>query len=98
MLFSPERDRAAARQVARNATDEESKIKSEHYVLIDSNINRHSFAFSFDTISAKEKASQKENAVFLCRFLKKAPQKLSLIALCEMYTVPDGLGLAMCVR
>ena len=40
------------------------------------NINCHSIAFSFDEISAKEKASQKENAVFLCRFLKKAPQKL----------------------
>ena len=38
-------------------------------------INLHSFAFSFDEISAKEKASQKENAVFLCRFLKKAKPK-----------------------
>jgi hypothetical protein len=40
------------------------KTKSEHYMLIDSNINSHSIAFSFDTRSAKEKASQKENAVF----------------------------------
>ena len=69
-----------------------------HYALIDSNINSHSIAFSFDTISAKEKASQKENAVFLCRFLKKAPQKLFLIALCKMYKAPDGFGRAMCVR
>ena len=28
------------------------------------NIKRHSFAFSFGCVSAKEKASQKENAVF----------------------------------
>ena len=28
------------------------------------NINHHSIAFSFDTRGAKEKASQKENAVF----------------------------------
>ena len=73
------------------------KTKSEHYALIDNKINLHSFAFSFDTRSAKEKASQKENAVFLCRFLKKAPQKLSLIALREMYIVPDSFGRAMCV-
>ena len=46
------------------AVDEESKTKSEHYMLIDSNVKCHSIAFSFDTISAKEKASQKENAVF----------------------------------
>ena len=52
-------------------------------MLIDSNINSRSFAFSFDEINAKEKALQKENAVFqgllaldLGRFLKKAPQKL----------------------
>ena len=40
------------------------KTKSEHYVLIDSNINSHSFAFSFDTRGAKEKASQKEKRRF----------------------------------
>ena len=62
------------------------------------NFNRHSFAFSFDTRGAKEKASQKENAVFLCRFLKKAPQKLFLIALCKMYIAPDGFGRAIYVR
>ena len=49
---------------------------SAHCALSHHNINRHSIAFSFDTRGAKEKASQKENAVFLCRFLKKALQKL----------------------
>ena len=41
------------------------------------NINRHSFAFSFDEISAKEKASQKENAVFrgLCPIPRKFFEK-----------------------
>ncbi len=34
----------------------------------------------------------------LCRFLKKAPQKLSLIALCEMYKAHGGFGSAMYVR
>ena len=71
---------------------ENGKLACEHSALGHYNINRHSFAFSFGCVSAKEKASQKENAVFLCRFLKKAPQKLFLIALCEMYTVPDRFG------
>ena len=56
------------------------------------NIKLRTTAFSFDTVSAKEKALQKENAIFLCRFLKKAPQKLFLIALCMMYIAPDGIG------
>ena len=37
----------------------------------------------------KKKLRKKKSAVFLCRFLKKAPQKLSLLALCKMYKVPD---------
>ena len=67
------------------------KLACEHCAPSHYNINHHSIAFSFDTISAKEKASQKENAVFLCRFLKKAPQKLFLIALCKMYKAPDRI-------
>ena len=46
------------------AVDEESKTKSEHIALIDSNINSYSFAFSFDTRGAKEKALQKEKRRF----------------------------------
>ena len=79
--------------------DEVSKTKSEHYVLIDSNINSHFFAFSFDTRGAKEKASQKENAVFSGALplltpppFEKGGRKLSLIALREMYKVPDSRG------
>ena len=55
----------------------------EHCALSHYNINRHSFAFSFDTRGAKEKASQKEKRRFFggsapldpVRFLKKAKPK-----------------------
>ena len=67
-------------------------------MLIDSNVKLHSFAFSFDTRGAKEKASQKENAVFSGALplltpppFEKGGRKLSLIALCEMYKVPDRI-------
>ena len=46
----------------------------------------------------KKKLCKKKSAVFLCRFLKKAPQKLSLLALCKMYKVPDRFVWAICVR
>ena len=46
----------------------------------------------------KKKLRKKKSAVFLCRFLKKAPQKLFLIALCKMYIAPDGFGRAIYVR
>ena len=74
------------------------KTKSEHYVLIDSDIAFILSLFLLTQEAQKKKLRKKKNAVFLCRFLKKAPQKLSLIALCEMYKVPDGIGRAMCVR
>ena len=70
-------------------------------MLIDSNINSHSFAFSFDTRGAKEKALQKEKRRFSGALplltpppFEKGGRKLSLIALCEMYIVPDGFDFA----
>ena len=76
--------------------DADEKVPSEarqdlqrsnaHCALSHYNINRHSFAFSFDTRGAKEKASQKEKRRFFggsapldpVRFLKKAKPKTFL--------------------
>ena len=65
---------------------------SAHCALSHHNINRHSIAFSFDTRGAKEKASQKENAVFrgLCpswprHLLKKVDENF-----------PSGLVRTLC--
>ena len=54
------------------------KTKDEHCVLIDSNINSHSFAFSFDTRGAKEKASQKEKRRFSLSLFEKSSAKTFL--------------------
>ena len=72
--------------------DEESKTKSERYMLIDSDIAFILSLFLLTQEAQKKKLRKKKSAVFLCRFLKKAPQKLFLVALCKMYKVPDRFG------
>ena len=49
-----------------------------HSALIDSNINSHSIAFSFDTRGAKEKASQKEKRRFSLSLFEKSSAKTFL--------------------
>ena len=84
---------------------ENRKLVCEHCLLSRRNINRHSFAFSFGCVGAKEKASQKEKRRFSGALplltpppFEKGGPKLFLIALCEMYIAPDGFGRAMCVH
>ena len=77
---------------------ENRKLVCEHCLLSRRNINRHSFAFSFGCVGAKEKASQKEKRRFSGALplltpppFEKGGPKLSLIALYEMYKVPDRI-------